>query len=183
MPGSINVLGFLGAVLYKALDYNGSLSIKRATEELKNKYGKKYNRSQFAKDIYGLRRSGYIVLAHQNGQDSIHLTIKAHLKIIEKKLKLFEKDSSFRFVSFDIPEKLSSQRDKFRRAIKRMGFRQVQRSLWVSDRNLGELVDMAAEEFHVGEYVVYLVVEKTNIDPIIRALLHPRKKVHKTSTQ
>ena len=73
----------------------------------------------------------------------------------------------FLFVSFDIPEKLNSGRNSFRRVIKKLGFLKIQNSLWVINKNISDLVEMAAIEYGVAEYVVYIVSSETNIDQSI----------------
>ena len=105
------------------------------------------------------------------GEVSIKLTNKAKIKIIDKIIEGKEKDNKYRFISFDIPERLHYYRDLFRRAIKRMGFRQIQQSLWVTDKNIGDLVEIAAKEYGVEEYVAYIVAETSNIDAHIKQTL------------
>lgn len=117
--------------------------------------------------FYDLKRKNYIEVIESDKEHAIKLTNKAKIKIIDQIVESKEQ-SRYRFVSFDIPERLHSNRDKFRRAIKRMGFRQVQQSLWVINKNVGELVEMLAKEYKVEDYVAYIVSEKSNIDSHVR---------------
>jgi uncharacterized UPF0160 family protein len=86
-----------------------------------------------------------------------------------------ESDSHFRFVSFDIPELMRKNRDAFRRAIKKLGFKQIQKSLWVTTKEIGELVEMAAEEYSVADYIAYFVSESSNIDRHIEKMVENNK--------
>jgi DNA-binding transcriptional regulator PaaX len=114
--------------------------------------------------IANSKKSGYITVKKQNGKESIAFTNKAKLAIVDRIAKRTPSDMKFRFVSFDIPESLHTNRDKFRRIIKKLGFYQIQQSLWVSSRNVGAYVELAANEYQVQQYVVYLVCEHTNIN-------------------
>jgi CRISPR/Cas system-associated endoribonuclease Cas2 len=117
--------------------------------------------------LYELKRHKYIDVS---GEDSVILTGKAKIKIIEKLIEGEKDDDQYRLVSFDIPEKKRTNRNQFRRAIKRMGFKQIQKSLWVTNRNVGDLVDIAAKEYRVVDYVAYFVVEGSNINLFIKKL-------------
>lgn len=138
-------------------------------------FGDQYTPKQFHQLISQCKRTGYIEIKKNNNQQSIVLTNKAHLKIIEKIAGTKQKDSRFRFVSYDIPEKFKTSRDKFRRAIKKMGFVQIQKSLWVCNRNVGELIELAAYEYKVENYIVYIISEKSDIDGLIEKKLIDNK--------
>jgi len=114
-----------------------------------------------------LKRSGYVEIVKDSEAESVRFTNKARLAIIDNISARCVSDHKTRLVSFDIPERLRSNRDKFRRTIKRLGFVQVQKSLWVCDKNVGDLVELAASEYGVDAYVVYIIAEKTNIDGYI----------------
>lgn len=123
---------------------------------------------QISQTVYDLKRRNYIDFGEG---DSVILTNKARIKIIDQIVQSKRKDGKYRYISFDIPETKRLQRDKFRLAIKRMGFRQVQKSLWVCDCNIGDLVESAIKEYKVANYVAYFVAEKSNIDKHIAKIL------------
>lgn len=129
------------------------------------------SKREISRMTYKLKRQKYIEIVKGG---SVVLTDKAKIRAIDKYATLTPQDEKRRLVSFDIPEAFKKQRNSFRRTIKRMGFRQIQKSLWVCDRNVGDLVEIAAEENQVGEYVAYFVIEKSNIDKHIEKLLQPR---------
>lgn len=103
--------------------------------------------------------------------DSIRFTDKAKIRIIDKFVAANPNDGKRRLVSFDIPETKRTQRNAFRRSIKQMGFRQIQKSLWVCDHNIGDMVEVVSREFRVEEYIAYFVVESSNIDKHINTIL------------
>lgn len=121
-----------------------------------------------AKWLGDLRREGYIqIVKRKSGNESIILTNKTKMKMLDKITKKLQCDSSNRFLSFDIPEEMRSQRNRFRRIIKEMGFVKIQQSLWVTNKEVGELVEMAARECGVGRYTAYIVSNKSDIDNIV----------------
>jgi len=122
------------------------------------------SKKKFSQAFYKLKQSGYIYFEGE----SIRITNKTKMKMVDK---FGHQSNNYRLVSFDIPERLKTNRNLFRRAIKRMGFKQIQKSLWVSNRNLGNLVEIAAEEYGVSDYVAYFISNKSNIDQHIRDLL------------
>ena len=132
--------------------------------------------ANIAKLISNMKGSGYIQVEKRNGQESIKFTNKARLAIVDRIAERSAVDDRHHFVSFDIPEKMRPNRDKFRRTIKRLGFRQIQKSLWVCKKEVGDLVELAAREYGVDEYVVYIISDNTNIDKtIIKMFTHEQK--------
>lgn len=166
--------GSIESLLVFAFELGESVagSIKRSDLycQYKELCGDNLTSKQIANQFYELKRRNYIEIESE-GEVSIKLTNKAKIKIIDKIIEGKVKDDKYRFISFDIPERLHYNRDMFRRAIKRMGFRQIQQSLWVIDKNISDLVEIAAKEYGVEEYVAYIVAEKSNIDAHIEQTL------------
>jgi DNA-binding transcriptional regulator PaaX len=133
-----------------------------------NTSGLNVSNRQISRMIYDLKRRNYIQV---DAGDSVKLTGKAKIKIIDKISNARVRDNKYRIISFDIPETKRANRNNFRRAIKRIGFRQVQKSLWVCDRNVGDLVQIAEQEYGVGDYVAYFVAECSTIDRYIKKIL------------
>lgn len=156
IESAINLIYQATVVLGKKLSKAGIFDY--FSEELKG-----VNNQKISKKLYELKRSGYLGFEG----DSVVLTNKAKMKIIDQLTSNASQSKKYHLVSFDIPEAKRINRDQFRRAIKRMGFIQIQKSLWVSRKNVGEFVEMAAEEYKVSDYVAYFVSEKSNIDRYI----------------
>lgn len=133
---------------------------------------------QISSMVYDLKRRNYIEI--EDG-DSVKLTNKAKIKIIDQIASTNNVDGKCRLISFDIPETKRTNRNNFRRAIKRIGFRQVQKSLWVSNRNVSDLVELAIKEYKVSEYVAYFVADRSNIDSHIANILNPKKDIKRDS--
>lgn len=65
--------------------------------------------------------------------------------------KLSQKGSLL--VIFDIPEHKRAARDYFRHLLKRLGFKQIQLSVWQSDQDHRDIVSEAAREFDITDNV------------------------------
>jgi len=134
---------------------------------------------QISKTVYELKRSGYIAFEG----DSVKLTNKAKMKIVDQIAAQSGDSKKYHLVSFDIPETKRMGRNNFRRAIKRMGFVQIQKSLWASTRDIGDLVESAAKEYKVSDYVAYFVSETSNIDKFIsKTIKKPTSNTKKSNS-
>lgn len=115
---------------------------------------------RLSKSLYQLKRRGYLEVI----EDSVALTNKAKMKMVDRISSNMQDDNKYHLVSFDIPEVMKRNRNRFRSTLKRIGFVQIQKSLWVSKKEVGELVEIAAEENGVGKFIAYFVAEYSNID-------------------
>ena len=160
---------FLENLLYLADDL-GEIAFDRKAAFCKAYgYTDGWTKSQFSKHLYDLKSRGYLAFEKgEKGQFSAKFTNKAKLKVLDKISQNLKEDGKNRFVSFDVPEKLKGKRDLFRQAIKQLGFKQVQKSLWVTNRNVGDYIEIVAYEYGVEPYIVYIIAEKTDIDGIIK---------------
>ena len=132
----------------------------------------------FSIDRYGdrlkdLEKRGYIKIA----SDSIEITKKGKIHRLEKSNDQAT-DGKWRMLSWDIPESMSLQRNQFRRSIKRIGYKQVQKSLWACPFTRADEIDLIIDEYGVRKYVAYFVVEKTDIQEHLLKLF--KKNHHKT---
>lgn len=118
--------------------------------------------------LRGLKRSGYIQFEKDESKYSVAITNKGRIKLLENASA--EIDSKWRMLSFDIPENRRADRDAFRATIKRIGFKQVQKSLWACPYVKADEVEIAIAEFDLNEYVAYMVVEKTDIEDYLKNL-------------
>lgn len=125
-----------------------------------------WSNTKISKNLQSLSQRGYINIHREKNQDSIRFTNKAKLRAVDRLAKKDDTET-YHFVSFDIPEQHRHNRDCFRRCLKRMGFKQIQKSLWVSNRQVGYFVEIAAEGYEVGDYIVYIISKNTNINNTI----------------
>lgn len=129
-----------------------------------------WTQSKLGRWIRDLQNEGYIEVKNNQSSESIILTNKGKLKVIESMSSKIKDDKRNRFISFDIPESEKYKRNGFRSAIKRIGFKQLQQSLWVINKDVSDLVELAEVEYEVTDYVVYILSEKSDADQYIEKL-------------
>jgi len=164
-------LDLLDFVLGLPEGFGGAFFRRSVYDAIRSCSDKKLTVENICKIYNELRRRGYIEIAFTEHGESVRFTDKAKLRALEPIAGRILADGKNRFVSFDIPEQMRRERNRFRRAIKSLGFRQVQGSLWVCNKDVGELVEMAASEYGVSEYFIYIVSEKSDVDKTINKML------------
>lgn len=107
-------------------------------------------------------------LIHENYAHGITLTPKGQHRLkqvpyetlqISKPLKW---DGQWRIIFYDIPEDKKTQRDAFTRKIRSIGFKMLQRSVFIYPHPCKEEVLCVADYFDIAPYVTY--VETSYID-------------------
>lgn len=126
-------------------------------------------RGKIARQLNYLKNQGYIEYSRKQNQVSVKLTLKGEIKLLENSNEQ-KIDGKWRMLSFDVPERIRKIRDQFRSAIKRIGFRQVQLSLWACPFVKADKITKIIEFYKVEKYVAYLIVEKTDIEGHLRKI-------------
>lgn len=152
-----------------------SLDKRAAFRHLHNFSQDSWSKPEISSFIDSLRRRGYIYINRSDKNQSIQFTDKTKLALLDQLSFRNMLDAKNRFISFDIPELMKARRNAFRRLIKKLGFRQVQKSLWVCNRNVDELVELAAYKCGVEKYMAFIISEKSDIDGIIEKILTSKK--------
>ena len=70
---------------------------------------------------------------------------------------------------FDIKEQRRYGRDRLRLILKQIGFKQVQRSVWVYPYDCEDLMALLKADLKLGISVLYMVVEHIENDKHLRA--------------
>ncbi|MFH1188379.1 MAG: CRISPR-associated endonuclease Cas2 [bacterium] len=78
-----------------------------------------------------------------------------------------EKDSSFKIIIFDIPEKKRYKRDWLRSVLTELGFQKLQRSVWAGKKKVPEDFINDLKEFQLLEYIDIFAVTKTGTIKVI----------------
>ena len=131
----------------------------------------------FSNKLKRMENAGFIeIIENPKSKDkSIKLTNKGRIKLIENSFDN-KKDEYWRMISFDIPEKLRNVRNQFRSSIKRIGFKQLQKSLWACPYAKADKVDLIINELRINKYVVYMIVKKTDADLYLKKLFSKEDK-------
>jgi len=125
-------------------------SNKKISHELKN-----LNRTNLIKKIIKTKEGNY----------NIELTEKGKIKALEyyflRELEIKDKkwDGKWRMLIFDIPERLRNGRDSLRRKIKKLGFCELQKSVFVIPYECKKEIDLVVNFFELGRYVHYGILE------------------------
>lgn len=118
-------------------------------------------------NLGSMERRGYVKINRKS--DSIELTNKGRIKLLENST---EKglDGKWRMLSWDIPEKYLVKRRQFCSSIRRIGYKQVQKSLWACPYIRADEISLITEELGLQKYVAYLRVDKTDIENYLNKL-------------
>jgi len=136
--------------------------IKRGWKNIDWEDGK--GRTRFQRSLRKLYDSKLIcVKENVDGTVKIILTEKGKETAIEydtkrlKPKKLKKWDGKWRIVVFDIPENRRAKRDAFRARIKKMGFLEMQKSVWISPVDYKKEIEYLADTFNIGRHVNFIV--------------------------
>lgn len=77
-------------------------------------------------------------------------------------------DRRYRLVIFDVPEKRKKIREHLRSQMREVGFLRVQDSAWVYPYDCEEFVALLKADLHIGNDVLYAVIEEIENDARIR---------------
>lgn len=114
--------------------------------------GRNLSKSALSKAIVRLKEKGF-VKAEKIGIDEIvfKLTDEGKTALLLNKLEEEDWDGKWRVVIFDIPEQKRLVRDLLRRNLKKWGFKPLQKSVWISKKNVTN---------KLFDYICYLKIEK-----------------------
>ena len=73
-------------------------------------------------------------------------------------------DKKWRIVIFDVPEKKRNARDALRWEMKKLGFFELQKSVWVFPYDCKDAIDFLVELFEIRNHVRYITVERMSLD-------------------
>jgi len=127
----------------------------------------KKRKKDFGKIIYNLKQSGYIKTLKIKDKSAIMLTPKGLERVFTIKIKSIEKkmraDKKWQMVLFDIPEKKRKQRNLFRKNLQYLGYKKLQKSIWVCPYGvLNETKDLI-RRYKLDPHVELLLVKKIGL--------------------
>ncbi len=134
--------------------------VKRASKEWQ-----KINKEALREEIRQLYRSNLIkTKENSDGSQTLILTKKGKLKALtyyfeKMKIKTVKWDGKWRIVVFDIPEKLRRGRDALREKLKKLGFYELQKSVFVFPYECQNEIEFIVEFFDLRRYVRFGVLE------------------------
>ncbi|HVZ12084.1 MAG TPA: hypothetical protein VG965_03565 [Patescibacteria group bacterium] len=129
-----------------------------------NNYPPSFNKPALVKTIRRLREAGYI--DREKNQEGVILKLT---KLGQDYLKPFEDekwDHKYRVVIWDIPERKRRIRDLFRRRLREWGFKNWQKSVWVSKQNITIQLRSLITELELEKYVSVIESDDKTLEKI-----------------
>lgn len=124
-------------------------------------------RRDFHKLIYKLKNGGYIKKLKVKDKSAIILTPKGKEKIFTIKLKMLDKkirkDKKWQMVLFDIPEKKRKDRDLFRDGLRYLGYKQLQKSIWVCPYDTIKETKELIKRYKLDSFVDLILVNRVKL--------------------
>jgi len=102
-------------------------------------------------------------ITEKGNQMIIELTQKGKIEVLKYQILKTEdrmEDGRVCIVCFDIPEHVRSVREVFRRFLKKIGFEQVQKSVWQSQKDVCGLMFSLVKHLRIEKWVVVFNAEK-----------------------
>lgn len=127
-------------------------------------YAKGYDRplkkSSLSQAVNRLKKQGMIEEVKLDHQILLKLTQigKDYLELEE--IRVEDWDGKWRVVIFDIPEQKRIVRNLFRRNLKRWGFKQLQKSVWISKRGVYDKLVDYTKELKIEKWVSIMEVTR-----------------------
>ena len=126
---------------------------------------KKINKKELREGISYLYRLKYIDKKRDNGDlESIILTKKGKFTALNYQLdniknKNIKWDEKWRMVAFDIPNKYKRGRDALREKLKKIGFKELQESVFITPYECKKEISELVNYFELEKYVRFGILE------------------------
>lgn len=126
---------------------------------------KKINKKELYAEIHKLYRSKLLKrMQNSDGTITFVLTQKGKMRAItynfnNMKIEKDKWDGKWRFIIFDIPEKIRVGRDALRKKVKELGFYELQKSVFVFPYKCEDEINFIIEFFDMRKYVRYGIID------------------------
>lgn len=131
---------------------------------LKQRWQKEKRRKNFSRLVYYLKKRGLIKIENLQNKEAVLLTPRGSKRILEIKCKMTDKkyrgDGKWQMIIFDIPEKKRKWRDLLRDNLVFLGYKMLQKSIWVCPYNVERETENILREYFLDRYVKTFLVEE-----------------------
>lgn len=128
---------------------------------------KEKERMNFYKLIQRLKNSGYLKMLKIKSKKAVIITPKGIEKLFKVELKTMGKkrrtDKKWQMVLFDIPENKRKYRDYFRTALQYLGYKKLQKSIWVCPYDVEKKTKELIKRYNLRPFVELLLVKKIGL--------------------
>jgi DNA-binding transcriptional regulator PaaX len=138
-------------------------------DKLGKKHGK-YDYHRFKRNLYYLKNKGYVKTKNNGGETMIYITqkgIKKYYCYKTRELKITKPknwDKKWRIVIADIPEEKRPIRNVFRRTLVRIGFCQLQKSVWVHPYECQKEIEFLKDVYELKNYLYFIIADKIDCE-------------------
>lgn len=130
----------------------------------KHKWWRINDRKKFSKLIYYLKKKGLIKIKNLENKKAIFLTPWGSERILKIKYKMMDKkrrkDGKWQMIIFDIPEKKRHLRDLLRENLNLLGYRMLQKSIWVCPYDVAKETEGFLRSNLLDLYVKLFLIEE-----------------------
>lgn len=116
-------------------------------------------KSELSLVLKRLRERGLVEQVKLKDDIIIRLTEEGR-DLVSNKFEDKEWDGKWRVVIFDIPEEKRIIRNLFRRNLKKWGFKHLQKSVWMSKRNVFDKLEAYIKALGIEKWVVVMEVDR-----------------------
>jgi hypothetical protein len=135
--------------------------------ELRLVYEKKKRKRSFSKFISYLKRMGYIKVPSGQSVGAFRLTKKGKEKAFAgyktTRVLPLRKDGKMIMLMFDIPKRKERIRQAFRSALEFLDYQMLQKSVWISTKDVLEETERVVREYGLDDCVNLFVIEKIQV--------------------
>ena len=135
--------------------------------ELRLVYKKKGRKKSFSQFISYLRQQGYIKIPTGESVGVLRLTEKGKQKAFEGKNKTCvlkpRKDGKMVMLMYDIPKSKQNVREIFRDRLELLDYQMLQKSVWVSDKDVLEETERVAREYNLALHINLFIIETIRV--------------------
>ena len=126
---------------------------------------REFDHNRFSKDLYRLKRAKLIHIYHKGKERYVELTPRGFEKLRKysvEEIKISTPkvwDKKWRIVIFDIPNEIRKARDILRERLKRLGFIQLQESVFIYPFKCKKIIDYIAEIYQIKPFLKYVIAD------------------------
>ncbi len=137
-------------------------------EKIKEEYRKEEKKKNLNQFLSYLRRKGYIEVPEGKSlREGFKLTKKGRIKAIEgiegDKKKEKRKDGKMILLMYDIPERKRKLRNIFRNTLISLDYQLLQKSIWVSDKEVLRETEIAIDNIGINNYVNIFLINNIKV--------------------
>lgn len=118
------------------------------------------NKSALSRAIARLKEKGFVEKEVNTGEIIVKLTDSGKTTLLLTSDNVEKWDGKWRIVVFDIPEQRRIIRNLFRRNLKKWGFKGLQKSVWISKKNVTEKLFRYIKDLGIERWVWVFESEK-----------------------